>query len=102
EDKAKTGVFLTVLGVGMGNYKDATLEMLADKGHGNYAYLDTLNEARKVLVDQMSSTFVTVAKDVKLQVEFNPVVVGAYRLIGYENRALRNEDFNHDQNDRGD
>jgi Ca-activated chloride channel family protein len=102
EDKAKTGVFLTVLGVGMGNYKDATLEMLADKGHGNYAYLDTLNEARKVLVDQMSSTFVTVAKDVKLQVEFNPAIVGAYRLIGYENRALRNEDFNNDRKDGGD
>jgi Ca-activated chloride channel homolog len=102
EEKARSGVFLTVLGVGMGNYKDATLEMLADKGHGNYAYLDSVNEARKVLVDQMSSTFVTVAKDVKIQVEFNPAVVGAYRLIGYENRALRAEDFNNDQKDAGD
>jgi Ca-activated chloride channel family protein len=102
EDKAKRGVFLSVLGVGMGNYKDATLEMLADKGHGNYAYLDTLNEARKVLVEQMSGTLVTVAKDVKVQVEFNPAVVDAYRLIGYENRALRNEDFNNDLKDGGD
>ena len=102
EEKAKTGVFLTVLGVGMGNYKDATLEMLADKGHGNYAYLDTLNEARKVLVEQMSGTLVTVARDVKVQVEFNPAVVDAYRLIGYENRGLRNEDFNNDQKDAGD
>ena len=102
EEKARSGVFLTVLGVGMGNYKDATLEMLADKGHGNYAYLDTLNEARKVLVEQMSGTLVTVAKDVKVQVEFNPSVVDAYRLIGYENRALRNEDFNNDQKDAGD
>ncbi len=102
EDKSKSGVFLSVLGVGMGNYKDATLETLADKGHGNYAYLDTLNEARKVLVDQMSSTLVTVAKDVKVQVEFNPAVVDSYRLIGYENRALRNEDFNNDQKDGGD
>src|SRR5262245_12944319 len=102
EDKAKRGVFLSVLGVGVGNYKDATLEMLADKGHGNYAYLDTLNEARKVLVEQMSGTLVTVAKDVKVQVEFNPAVVDAYRLIGYENRALRNEDFNNDLKDAGD
>jgi len=86
----------------MGNYKDATLEILADKGHGNYAYLDTLNEARKVLVEQMGSTLVTMAKDVKVQVEFNPAVVGAYRLIGYENRALRNEDFNNDLKDAGD
>ena len=102
EDKAKTGVFLSVLGVGMGNYKDGTLEMLADKGNGNYAYLDSLNEARKVLVDQMSGTLVTMAKDVKIQVEFNPAVVDAYRLIGYENRALRNEDFNNDLKDGGD
>jgi len=101
EDKAKTGVFLTVLGVGMGNYKDARLEMLADKGNGNFAYIDTLNEARKVLVDQMSSTLVTMASDVKVQVEFNPAVVDAYRLIGYENRALRNEDFNNDLKDAG-
>ncbi len=102
EDRAKSGVFLSVLGVGMGNYKDATLEMLADKGHGNFAYLDTLNEARKVLVEQMSGTLITMAKDVKVQVEFNPGVVDAYRLIGYENRALRNEDFNNDLKDGGD
>lgn len=102
EEKAKTGVFLSVLGVGMGNYKDATLEMLADKGNGHFAYIDTLNEARKVLVDEMSGTLVTVAKDVKVQVEFNPAVVDAYRLIGYENRALRNEDFNNDLKDAGD
>jgi Ca-activated chloride channel family protein len=102
EQRAKSGVFLTVLGVGMGNYKDATLEMLADKGNGNFAYLDTLNEARKVLVDQMNGTLVTMAKDVKVQVEFNPAVVDAYRLIGYENRALRNEDFNNDLKDSGD
>jgi len=102
EDKAKSGVFLSVLGVGMGNYKDATLEMLADKGNGNYAYLDTLNEARKVLVEQMSGTLITVVNDVKVQVEFNPAVVDAYRLIGYENRALRNEDFNNDLKDAGD
>ena len=102
EDKAKSGVFLSVLGVGMGNYKDATLETLADKGNGNFAYLDTLNEARKVLVEQMNGTLVTRAKDVKIQVEFNPAVVDAYRLIGYENRALRNEDFNNDLKDAGD
>jgi Ca-activated chloride channel family protein len=102
EDEAKSGVFLSVLGVGMGNYKDATLEMLADKGNGNYAYVDTLNEARKVLVEQMSGTLITMAKDVKIQVEFNPAVVDAYRLIGYENRALRNEDFNNDLKDAGD
>jgi Ca-activated chloride channel family protein len=102
EDEAKSGVFLSVLGVGMGNYKDATLEMLADKGNGNYAYIDTLNEARKVLVEQMSGTLITMAKDVKIQVEFNPAVVDAYRLIGYENRALRNEDFNNDLKDAGD
>jgi Ca-activated chloride channel family protein len=102
EEKAKSSVFLSVLGVGIGNYKDATLEMLADKGNGNFAYIDTLNEARKVLVDQMTGTLITVAKDVKIQVEFNPAVVDAYRLIGYENRALRNEDFNDDLKDAGD
>src|SRR5215467_3459723 len=101
EEKAKSGVFLSVLGFGMGNYKDSTLEKLADEGNGNYAYIDTMNEARKVLVDQMSGTLVTMAKDVKVQVEFNPAVVDAYRLIGYENRALRNEDFNDDKVDAG-
>jgi len=102
EEKAKSGVFLSVLGFGMGNYKDSTLEKLADKGNGNYAYIDTLNEARKVLVEEMSGTLMTVAKDVKVQVEFNPAQVNAYRLIGYENRMLRNQDFNDDKKDAGD
>ena len=102
EEKAKTGVFLTVLGLGMGNYKDSMLEKLADKGNGNYAYLDTMQEARKVLVEQAAGTLVTIAKDVKLQLEFNPARVQAYRLIGYENRLLRSEDFNDDQKDAGD
>jgi Ca-activated chloride channel family protein len=101
EEKAKTGVFLTVLGFGMGNYKDSTLEMLADKGNGNYAYIDTESEARKALVEEMTSTLVTVAKDVKVQVEFNPAKVRAYRLIGYENRLLRPEDFKDDRKDAG-
>ena len=101
-DKAKSGVFLSVLGFGMGNLKDATLEKLADTGNGNYAYIDSLNEARKVLVEQMSGTLVTVAKDVKIQVDFNPAKVEAYRLLGYENRALRPEDFNDDLKDAGD
>src|SRR5262245_57891033 len=102
EEKAKSGVFLSVLGFGMGNYKDSTLEKLADKGNGNYAYIDTINEARKVLVEEMTGTLLTVAKDVKIQVEFNPAMVNAYRLIGYENRALRHEDFNDDRKDAGD
>ncbi|MHB8878966.1 MAG: vWA domain-containing protein [Myxococcaceae bacterium] len=102
EEKAKSGVFLTVLGFGMGNYKDSTLEKLADKGNGNYAYIDTLSEARKVLVEQAAGTLITIAKDVKLQVEFNPARVEAYRLIGYENRVLRAEDFNNDKKDAGD
>ena len=101
EDNAKTGVFLTVLGFGMGNYKDSTLEKLADMGNGNYAYIDTINEARKVLVDEINSTLVTIAKDVKIQIEFNPLQVSAYRLIGYENRLLRQEDFNDDTKDAG-
>lgn len=101
EAKAKSGVFLTVLGVGMGNLKDATLEQLADKGNGHYAYIDSLREARKVLVEELGSTLVTVAKDVKVQVEFNPAKVGAYRLIGYENRLLRAQDFNDDTKDAG-
>ena len=101
EDKAKSGVFLTVLGFGMGNFKDATMEELADLGNGNYAYIDTRNEAKKVLVDQMQGTLVTIAKDVKIQVEFNPAQVSAYRLIGYENRMLRAEDFNDDTKDAG-
>jgi Ca-activated chloride channel family protein len=101
EDKAKTGVFLSVLGFGMGNLKDATMEKLADKGNGNYAYVDNVNEARKVLVEQMSGTLVTIAKDVKTQVEFNPAKVSAYRLVGYENRLLAREDFNDDTKDAG-
>ena len=101
EDRAKSGVFLSVLGFGMGNLKDSTMERLADTGNGHYAYVDTLSEARKVLVEEMSSTLVTVAKDVKIQVDFNPAKVEAYRLIGYENRALRPEDFNNDLKDAG-
>ncbi len=99
--KAKSGVFLSVLGFGMGNIKDAKLEKLADKGNGHHAYIDSIQEARKVLVEEIGSTLVTVAKDVKIQVEFNPVKVGAYRLIGYENRLLRNEDFANDKKDAG-
>jgi len=102
EDKAKSGVFLSVLGFGMGNYKDSTLEKLADKGNGNYAYIDTLQEARKVLVEELAGTLVTIAKDVKIQIEFNPAEVNGYRLIGYENRILRDQDFNDDQKDAGD
>ena len=101
EENAKSGVFLTVLGFGMGNYKDSTLEKLADMGNGNYAYIDNINEARKVLVDEINSTLVTIAKDVKIQIEFNPLQVSAYRLIGYENRLLRQEDFNDDSKDAG-
>jgi len=101
EKKAKSGVFLTVLGFGMGNYKDATMENLADKGNGNYAYIDTIREAKKVLVDELGATMVTIAKDVKIQVEFNPAEVQAYRLIGYENRILAAEDFNDDTKDAG-
>jgi Ca-activated chloride channel homolog len=101
EKQAKSGVFLTVLGFGMGNYKDSTLEKLADKGNGNYAYIDTANEARKVLGREISGTLVTIAKDVKIQVEFNPAQVQAYRLIGYENRLLNAEDFKDDKKDAG-
>lgn len=100
-DKAKSGVFLTVLGFGMRNYKDSTLEKLADMGNGNYGYIDTFSEARKLFVEQMNGTLVTVAKDVKIQIEFNPMHVAAYRLIGYENRLLRKEDFNDDSKDAG-
>ena len=93
EERAKSGVFLSVLGFGMGNYKDSTLEKLADQGNGNYAYIDNITEARKVLVEEMSGTLVTVAKDVKIQVDFNPARVEAYRLIGYENRVLAHRRF---------
>ena len=101
EEKAKSGVFLSVLGFGVGNYKDSTIEKIADKGNGNYAYIDTLNEARKVLVREMGATLITIAKDVKMQIEFNPAEVKAYRLIGYENRMLRAQDFNDDTKDAG-
>ena len=96
EEKAKSGIFLSALGFGMGNYKDSTLETLANKGRGNYAYIDNINEAKKVFVEQINSTLVTIAKDVKIQVEFNPGRVNAYRLIGYENRLMAKEDFNDD------
>jgi Ca-activated chloride channel homolog len=102
EEKRKDGVFLTVLGYGMGNYKDSKMETLADKGNGNYAYIDNITEARKVLVNEFGGTLFTIAKDVKLQIEFNPTKVKAYRLIGYENRMLKNEDFNNDKKDAGD
>ena len=101
EEKAKSGVFLTVLGVGDDNLKDSTMQKLADKANGNYAYLDSVEEARKVLVQQMNGTLVTIAKDVKVQVEFNPARVASYRLIGYEKRMLRKEDFNNDKIDAG-
>ncbi len=101
EEKRKEGVFLTVLGLGRGNYKDAKMEKLADKGNGNYAYIDTIMEAKKVLVTEMGATLLTIAKDVKIQIEFNPAKVKGYRLIGYENRMLRNEDFNDDTKDAG-
>jgi Ca-activated chloride channel family protein len=101
ERERESGVFLTVLGVGTDNLKDAQMEQLADHGNGNYAYLDSLAEARKVLVREAGGTLITVAKDVKIQVEFNPQQVAAYRLIGYENRRLRDEDFNDDAKDAG-
>ena len=101
EEKREKGVFLTVLGFGMGNYKDSKMEILADKGNGNYAYIDNLTEAKKTLVNEFGATLFTVAKDVKLQVEFNPQHVAEYRLIGYENRLLNNEDFNDDTKDAG-
>jgi Ca-activated chloride channel homolog len=101
ERQARSGVFLSVLGFGTGNLKDATMEQLADKGNGNYAYIDSPAEARKVLVEQAGGTLVTIAKDVKIQVEFNPARVAAYRLVGYENRLLRNEDFKDDTKDAG-
>ena len=101
EEERKSGVFLTVLGYGMGNYKDSKMQKLADKGNGNHAYIDGLNEAKKVLVNEFSGTMFTIAKDVKLQIEFNPAKVAGYRLIGYENRILNKEDFNNDKKDAG-
>jgi Ca-activated chloride channel family protein len=102
EEKARTKVFLTVLGFGMGNYQDSRLEKLADKGNGIYGYIDNFNEAKKLLVEQLQGTLMTIAKDVKLQIEFNPAQVAAYRLIGYENRVMKAEDFNNDAKDAGD
>lgn len=102
ERKRDTGIFLSVLGFGRGNYNDALMQTLAQNGNGNAAYIDTLNEARKVLVEEAGSTLFTIAKDVKLQVEFNPAMVSEYRLIGYETRLLNREDFNNDKVDAGD
>lgn len=101
EKKREEGVFLTVVGFGMGNYKDDKMEILADKGNGNYAYIDNLQEAKKVFVNEFGGTLFTIAKDVKFQIEFNPTKVQAYRLIGYENRKLNAEDFNDDKKDAG-
>ncbi|HMB57232.1 MAG TPA: VWA domain-containing protein [Arenimonas sp.] len=100
-DQRKSGIALTTLGFGTDNYNDAMAEQLADIGNGNHAYIDSINEGRKVLVEELSSTMLTIAADVKIQLEFNPAVVAEYRLIGYENRALRREDFNNDKVDAG-
>ncbi|HRZ07115.1 MAG TPA: von Willebrand factor type A domain-containing protein, partial [Candidatus Competibacteraceae bacterium] len=102
ENQRKSGVALTTLGFGTGNYNDRLMEQLADAGNGNYAYIDTLQEANKTLVEQMSATLLTIAKDVKIQIEFNPALVEEYRLIGYENRVLRRDDFSNDAVDAGD
>ncbi len=101
EKEAQKGVFLTVLGFGTGNLKDSTMEKLADRGNGNYAYVDSLHEARKVLVEEIGSNLITIAKDVKIQVEFNPQEVESFRLLGYENRLLAHQDFNDDRKDAG-
>jgi Ca-activated chloride channel family protein len=101
ERERESGIFLSVLGVGTGNLKDSTMEKLADKGNGNYSYLDSVHEARKVLVREAGGTLETIAKDVKIQVEFNPRQVAGYRLIGYENRLLNHQDFNDDKKDAG-
>ncbi|PSL35989.1 vWA domain-containing protein [Chitinophaga ginsengisoli] len=102
EKEREKGIFLSVLGFGMGNYKDNKLELLADKGNGNYAYIDNFEEARRTFVTEFGGTLFTIAKDVKLQIEFNPKYVQSYRLVGYENRMLQNEDFNNDKKDAGD
>ena len=101
EEKRNNGIFISVLGFGMGNYKDDKMEIIADKGNGNYAYIDNLLEAQKTLVSEFGGTLFTIAKDVKFQIEFNPQKIAGYRLIGYENRLLNNEDFNDDQKDAG-
>jgi Ca-activated chloride channel homolog len=102
EEKREDGVFLSVLGFGMGNYKDSKFEQLSNAGNGNYFYIDNLLEAKKVFVVELWGTLYTIAKDVKIQIEFNPSQVKAYRLIGYENRILNKEDFNNDKKDAGD
>lgn len=102
EKQRKSGIALSVLGFGIGNYNDAIMQELAQNGDGNAYYIDTLNEARKVLVDELSSTLMIIAKDVKIQLEFNPHIVSEYRLIGYETRALKRQDFNNDKVDAGD
>ena len=102
KNKAELGVFLSVLGFGTGNLKDAKLEKLADNGNGQYSYIDSIREARKVLVEEMTGSLITIAKDVKIQIEFNPAEIASYRLIGYENRVLKNEDFDNDGVDAGD
>ncbi len=102
EEERNSGIYLTVLGYGMGNYKDNKMQKLADKGNGNHAYIDGMSEAKKVLINEFGGTLFTIAKDVKLQVEFNPAHVQGYRLVGYENRMLNKEDFNDDQKDAGD
>ena len=101
EKERQSGIFLSVLGYGMGNYKDNKMQQLADKGNGNHSYIDNINEARKVLVTEFGSTLFTIARDVKIQIEFNPAKVQAYRLIGYENRVMAAEDFNDDKKDAG-
>jgi len=101
EEKREHGVFMTVLGFGMGNYKDDKMEIIADKGNGNYAYIDNIQEARKVFITEFGGTLFTIAKDVKFQIEFNPARVKGYRLVGYENRLLNDEDFNDDKKDAG-
>ena len=101
EVKREQGVFMTVLGFGMGNYKDDKMEIIADKGNGNYAYIDNIQEARKVFITEFGGTLFTIAKDVKFQIEFNPARVKGYRLVGYENRLLNDEDFNDDKKDAG-
>jgi Ca-activated chloride channel homolog len=101
EERRDQGIFLSVLGFGMGNYKDSRMESIADNGNGNYFYIDNLNEARKVLVTELDGTLFTIAKDVKIQIEFNPEKIKAYRLVGYENRMLAKEDFNNDKKDAG-
>jgi Ca-activated chloride channel family protein len=101
EERRNDGIYITSLGFGMGNYKDSRMESIADNGNGNYFYIDNIDEARKVLVTQLDGTLYTIAKDVKLQIEFNPAKVKAYRLVGYENRMLKKEDFNNDKKDAG-